>query len=230
MKIKSLYCIRRIILLLLIPGCSISTVFAQQDTCNRTVRLSPGDALQVQVFPDTALFANGVYPIDDRGCASLPILGYVKVSETPVTEIEQRLRTAYLDYLPHPNIHVTPLYRISLLGGFYNPGLYYISPRRSLWDAVRIAGGTQREDGIKKIVWERDRKVISDDIVSEYESGASLVNIGFESGDQLRVTSHPKHRFWQILNERIIPVLSVTATLLTSSLTVYITMQTLDQQ
>jgi protein involved in polysaccharide export with SLBB domain len=99
--------------------------------------------------------------------------------------------------------------RLSLVGGFHKPGLYYINPRASYWQAIALGGGPVREDGIKKIRWERNGQIIKYDLVSGFETGQTLEDIGIQSGDQLCVTPKPKAGFWDIFNASIFPLLSL---------------------
>lgn len=237
---KSLVCslqpatlLRTLVVLLVL--CSGQYVHAQSKTataapaCERDIRLTPGDAMKLQVYPDSSLFPHGVYTIDDRGCARLPIIGPVEVTAMSLSALEEYLRSAYVDYLPHPHIQVEPRIRVSMLGGFYRPGLYYMHPRSSLWEVIKKAGGTQREDGLEKIVWERNHTVISDDIIPYYESGASLQEIGFRSGDQLHVTAQPRLHFWEVMAERVLPMINTTVSLVATSLTAYLAYEAIQE-
>ena len=185
---------------------------------------TPGDALEVKVYPDTLSFPNGIYTIDGQGYAYLPILGYQKITDKTVNELESLLKKEYVNYLPQPNIQVRPLIRVSLLGGFPRPGLYWVDSRESMWNIVQQAGGTTREDGLEKLKWRRDRMTISRDLIPFIESGKSLHSIGFKSGDQIRVTQRPKQQFWDVFRTDVLPILSITlsaAATITTALLAY---------
>lgn len=192
------------------PALSTNTGTAMTATVSDAVQqFKTGDAVRIIVYPDSMGFPGGIYPIDSHGFVDLPIIGYLKVIDMSPEQIEQLLTEKYSAYLPRPNIAVRPAYRISLLGGFLKPGLYWVNPRESLWDAVEKAGGTQREDGIRKIRWERDSKIIKNTIIPEFQSGASLYSIGFKSGDQLRVTPRPRQQFLESFQTNIMPFFSL---------------------
>ena len=176
------------------------------------LQFKTGDAVRIMVFPDSMGFPGGIYPIDSHGFIDLPIIGYLRVIDMSPEQIERLLTEKYSAYLPRPNITVRPAFRISLLGGFARPGLYWVNPRESLWDAVEKAGGTQREDGIKKIKWERDSKIIKKTIVPEFQSGASLYSIGFKSGDQLRVTLRQRQQLLESIQSNILPFFTIVLT------------------
>jgi protein involved in polysaccharide export with SLBB domain len=189
-----------------------STGTSSATVSDAVLQFKTGDAVRIMVFPDSMGFPGGVYPIDSHGFIDLPIIGYLKVIDMSPQQIEQLLTEKYSAYLPRPNIAVRPAYRISLLGGFARPGLYWVNPRESLWDAIEKAGGTQREDGIKKIKWERDSKLIQKTILPEFQSGASLYSIGFKSGDQLRVTARPRQQLLESIQSNILPFFTILLT------------------
>lgn len=128
----------------------------------------------------------------------------------------------YAAYLPRLNLVVRPLYRVSLIGGFYRPGLYWVDPRESIWNVIERAGGPQREDGLKKIRWEHDGALVTNDILPYFQTGQSLYSIGFKSGDQLWVTAKPKVELGDVFRNDLLPVLS----LIVSVASVYVVYET----
>jgi protein involved in polysaccharide export with SLBB domain len=187
------------------------------------------DAIKISVYPDSLLFLNGFYRIDNNGCVDLPVKGIVSIRDKTNKQFIDYLKNEYTDYLKYPNINIKPFIRVSFWGGFANPGLYWVEPSNSLWDAIQIAGGNPREDGLSKIRWERDGKIISDNIIKDFQSGISLTNMGFKSGDQLCSTAQPKRLFWEKFREDVVPILSITLTALTTSLTAYSTYRILTE-
>jgi protein involved in polysaccharide export with SLBB domain len=177
-----------------------------------------GEAILISTFPDTLSFLRGMHRVDDDGCVDLPIIGRVRVSDKTEKQLVDTLVSAYVNYLRYPILQVRPLIRVSLLGGFYRPGLYWVPPTSSLWDVVFIAGGTLRDDGIKKIRWERSKVLVKKDVVEDFQSGISLQKIGFVSGDQLWATAQPRQRFWETMRTDIIPILSISVSLVYSSI------------
>jgi protein involved in polysaccharide export with SLBB domain len=196
-----------------------STVVANKDT----TFFNPGEAIKISIYPDSMLFLNGFYHIDNNYNIDLPILGLVSLKDRSRTDFINLLKKEYSDYLRYPNINVTPYIRVSFFGGFYRPGLYWIEPRSTLWDAVQMAGGVAREDGLKKIRWERNGTIVSNNIITPFQTGTSLSNMGFRSGDQLCVTTKPKVVFWDVFRTDIMPVLSFT---LSSAMTAMAAYQT----
>jgi protein involved in polysaccharide export with SLBB domain len=149
----------------------------------RSYPFKPGDALMINTFPDTTSFLHRSFAIDDQGFVEFPITGKIKVSHMKEEDLKAFIKDKFKAYLKTPNVSIKPMVRVTMLGGFINPGLYYVDIHSSLWEVVRIAGGTVHEDGIYEIKWERGKEDIKD--VTEYfESGISLRQMGFRSGDQ----------------------------------------------
>jgi len=213
MKLRKANFINVIIVLFFV----VSAVWAKGDLKKDLSRPSPrpfktGDALFISTMPDTTSFLNGVFPIDGGGQVEFPIIGKVQVSAMTVKELENFLKQQFKDYLHYPNIYIKPLVRISLLGGFAKPGLYYVDINSSLWQAVNLAGGTLLENGIYEMHWERNHKKKSDDITPFFERGISLKNMGFQSGDQLWTPSPTARTFWDAVRD-VMPILTFTTSL-----------------
>ena len=155
----------------------------------------PGDAVEVSTYPDTLFFLNAIYPIDDAGYIELPIHGKTRISQMNQLEFVNFLLDKYKDYLRFPNIQVKPMIRLSVLGGVPRPGFYYFDKDYSLWDVMKLVGGTMDEDGLKKIRWKRDGEVVEDNVIPFLQSGIALKNISFRSGDQIWVRSPNKPGF-----------------------------------
>jgi protein involved in polysaccharide export with SLBB domain len=198
---------------------------SQQQTNDATPYKS-GDAVRIVVSSDTTHFLNGVYQIDDNGCVFLPVIGKAKIDTFSEKGFSSFLNTAYLQYLRYPTIQVRPLIRISLLGGFARPGLFYVNPATSLWETIAMAGGPVREDGIKKINWERHGNIIDKKLLMPIESGTSLKTVGIQSGDQLWITHVPKRERREIFITDVLHILSVSISALSATATVFIVYQT----
>ncbi len=177
-----------------------------------TYPFKAGDAFLVSTLPDTNSIINGVYPIDDRGYAELPIVGKVQVSKMTVPQLVEFLRKNYESFLRFPNIYVKPLVRVSLLGGFRRPGLYYVDVNSSLWELVHLAGGTLTEDGVYDMRWQRNEKERSKDLTRFFEEGVSLKKMGFQSGDIFWTPSPTRKTFWDHVRD-VMPILTFATTI-----------------
>jgi protein involved in polysaccharide export with SLBB domain len=205
------------------------TLWFSSTICAQTAEQYPfkkGDAFRLMASPDTVSFLTGVYPIDDNGAVILPIVGTVKVDGLSEKALTAYLDSLYLPFLRHPGLRVQSLIRVSMLGGFIKPGMYYLSPSSSLWDALAQAGGTIREDGLKKIHWERDNVTLKKNLLPDIETGASLSKIGIASGDQLWVTHQIKREGWEVFTTDILPLFSISLSAVSAAATVYFAYET----
>ncbi len=191
-----------------------------QDRASLNVMFTPGDAVSISTYPDTASFLNGVFPIDDRGYVELPILGKTRISQMNHDDLVNFLLDKYRDYLRFPNIQVKPMIRLSVLGGVQRPGFYYFDSDYSLWEVLHLVGGTLDEDGLKQMRWERDGNTLEKDLIPYLQSGVALKNIRFRSGDQIWVRSPNKPGFFTKARSFLNLVTAVA-----SFLTLYITYQ-----
>lgn len=189
-----------------------STMVPHNDPDWAEFPFTPGDGVFISTFPDTASFLNGVFAIDDRGYTELPIVGKIHVAEMTISDLRAFLKKNFESYLKFPNFYVKPVVRVSLLGGFVRPGLYYVDINSSLWDVVHLAGGTLTEDGIKDLKWQHGDKEFSKHIVALYEKGISLKRMGFKSGDIFWTPSPTRPTFWDHVRD-VLPVLSFATTI-----------------
>ncbi|NLE02236.1 MAG: hypothetical protein GX640_20430 [Fibrobacter sp.] len=195
-----------IVSLILLAGCASESVqinpqAAAQSTGSQFIA---GDGVKIVLPLDSLSFLNGIYPIDDNGNIVLPIVGQYKITAVGALEFSSYLKKTFEQYLHYPEVQVTPLIRVSLLGGFNRSGMYYVEPERSMRDLISMAGGTLHERGLKKMRWERDRKIMSKDLIPFLESGKSLRMIGFQSGDQIWTPSENRN-FRETLVREVLP-------------------------
>jgi protein involved in polysaccharide export with SLBB domain len=198
------------VLLIQFPGRA-----SNNESCDTNWNFQSGDALCISALPDTG-FPNGIYQIHRNGNVDLPMLGSVKVVPSQRDSFQLLVKQAYVQYLRDPHIQVNRMIRVSLLGGFIKPGLYWICPETTLWNAIYMAGGTINEDGIKKMRWERNGKIVKKKLVTDFESGKTLDEMGFNSGDQISVTSRSKRSPLEIVLQDVIPVLSFVIAIVTT--------------
>lgn len=177
-----------------VPGTIFSQDTRNQDWRNSAKSLTvfqPGDAVRIQIwelYQDERRNINlsADYPINPEGFIIMPLVGEVRVKGLTIFELMQSLEGRYAAYLMNPYIYVRPLVRITMQGAFNRPGAYRIDPQSSLWDLVALAGGPTARCDLNRIIVERGGKVVNRDLLSSFEKGFSLEEIGIESGDQIR--------------------------------------------
>lgn len=185
---------------------SVTSIFSQvQSSNNESWNLQPGDAIRIFTYQDSSSFLHRIFPINGKGMIFLPIYGELNVVNMSEKELLGFLESTFAPYLRTPHIQVRRYIRVSILGGFLHPGLYYVDPNNCLWQVIRLAGGTLEEEGLKKMKWEREKRVIQSDLVKFFESPMTLKEIGFKSGDQIWVFPPNRPNFFQ----RMLPYLSV---------------------
>jgi protein involved in polysaccharide export with SLBB domain len=198
--------------LLLAPAAAAekdSTRTVQSTATTSPALLRAGDAVRISVLADSAGILDGTYVVDGRGDVFLPIVGRMPVASRSPQELRRFLDSSFVKYLRYPSVRVQRMVRVSFLGGFHRPGLYYVDPDLSFWDALAQAGGTEREDGLTKLYWVRDDRVVKRDMIPDLASGRTLREIGFESGDEVRVTTKPKRGGWEVFRTDVLPVLAL---------------------
>lgn len=215
MSLKQFFPISIIAALLFLSGCTVPSKGLKDSSLNVTPtdngtssdeKFVPGDGVKIKLPLDSNSFLDGIYAIDKNGYINLPIIGKYKVVSVSPVEFTSYIQKSYEQYLRYPEVQITPLIRVSLLGGFVRPGLYYVDPKNSLWDLISLAGGTTHEVGLSKIRWERDRHQISSrDLIYAFEKGQSLEEIGFKSGDQI-ITPNDPQSFWDIFFKDVLPL------------------------
>jgi protein involved in polysaccharide export with SLBB domain len=200
-------------------------VAAPTGNAARPLPFKPGDALKIIPYPDTAGFPAGFYSVDGEGFVDFPIIGYVKVTGMSCEGLAKLLAEKYVDFMKYPHMTIRPLIRVALSGGFYRPGLYWVNPHASLWEALQIAGGTTRPDGFKKLKWERSNTIVNNDLVPIIQEGKSLYQIGFETGDQITVLQQPQRTGWELFSTNVLPMFTFAISTAVSVLTIYSSMQ-----
>lgn len=183
-------------------------------------RLRAGDAVRISVLADSAGMLDGTYVIDGNGDMFLPIVGRMRAANRTADELRRFLDTSFVKYLRYPSVRVQRMVRLSFLGGFHQPGLYYVDPDLSLWDALAQAGGPEREDGVDKLYWVREEEVVDRNLVADLAAGRTLRQMGFESGDEIRVTDKPKRSGWEVFRTDVLPVLALAVSTTASALAI----------
>ncbi len=192
---------------------NVSATATMQNQTSKSYPFVPGDAISISTFPDTTSFLNNVFAIDDAGMVEFPILGKFRITGMSIPELQEFLKAQFKAYLRYPNVIVKPMIRVSILGGVPNPGLYYVDEQNSLWEVMKMAGGTSMEEGLTELHWERNHDEVIDDLIPYFQSGISLRQMGFKSGDQLWTPSERPRTFTEIFSTQIMPLITFATTM-----------------
>ena len=142
----SIACAISALLVLLLSGCILRSPDlpplpeVRSDEAN--YRLSPGDAVRIDVFDVQAL--SGDFRIDEAGHIVVPLIGSVTASNLTPAELASALTTRFTaTYLKDPNVTVRLLeYRhVFVLGEVQRPGDYPYAIGTTVLNAIASAGG-----------------------------------------------------------------------------------------
>lgn len=161
-------------LALLLAGCSGGTSLGQGSTAvqvasalpppDTTVvpveiapyRIAPGDEISVSIFGAPELDRTGI--VDAAGNFSLPLAGAVaaggKTPDELAREVEARLKGAYLKN-PRAAVNVkaaTNQQTVTIDGEVAQPGIYPITRRMSLQQAIAVARGATETANIRNVI------------------------------------------------------------------------------
>ncbi len=199
---------------------TVTTVDSSEGPATYEWNFLPGDAIRIIVTPDTG-FPNGVYPVEADGFVDLPMIGPLSVKTMSRTDFEQKVKDAYIPILRFSSVQVRRVMSIGFQGGFRRPGVYWVTPGSTLWYALSLAGGTVREDGLKKIRWERDGKRMEQKVPELLKDPQAIFKLGLRSGDIFRVINRPKKTGWEIFRQDVLPLLSIGLSSAVTAITLY---------
>lgn len=118
--------------------------------------IGPSDILEINVWKEPDLTRQVEVRMD--GKITLPMLDDVQAENLTLMELQQKVETAYTDYVTEPEVTVILLQsnsqRIYMMGKVNSPGEYPLKKSMTFLQAVSIAGGLGRwadKDNIRLI-------------------------------------------------------------------------------
>jgi polysaccharide export outer membrane protein len=130
---------------------SLSSAFGQRPALNPIARaygesefkLGPDDVVEVFVYKEPELSATVVVRPD--GKISLPLIGELSVNGKTVVELQKDVTLRLAQFIAQPTVNVivkeVNSAKVSVSGEVKTPGMYKISYRATVLDAVALAGG-----------------------------------------------------------------------------------------
>jgi polysaccharide export outer membrane protein len=164
-----------------------------------TVVLRPGDAVRILVWRQPEL--SGEYPIGTDGAILHPLLRDLNVLNTPLPEVDRRLRAILSRYETNPQFVIQPLFRVSVGGNVRLPSLYTMPPGTTVAQAIAMAGGLTERGNLSKVRLIRRGRDATLDLARPTAEGAEMP---VASGDQVIVG-----RRTDFLRDWLAPVSSV---------------------
>lgn len=188
------------------------------------------EGLIIRVPLDTASVINGSYPIDSAGFVTLPVVGRLYVHDQTSSQLETFLAKRMSQYLRDTHVMATPVVRLSMLGFWQRPGMHYVDPSLSVWDACRVVGGPAGEANIDEWSVMRGSQVLAISLLDEFSKGTSLRNAGVRSGDIFVIPQpNPQSGFWYWFRESL-TVTAQIAGIVGTTLTAYLTYLVLEER
>ena len=123
--------------------------------------LGPGDLIEISVF-DVPEFSKLKVRIPAGGSVALPLIGAIRAAGFTPSELEKEVRTRLQqDYMNDPQVAVfvseQKSQRISVIGAVRTGGVYTLTGRYRLADALGMAGGLTEDAGHTVYVIRRAR-------------------------------------------------------------------------
>jgi polysaccharide export outer membrane protein len=172
------------------------------------LELRAGDAVRLAVKMEPTW--SGEYAVGPAGSVMLPLVGSVRAAGRPFPAVVAEIERSYARELTDPELEVTPLLRVSVLGEVKSPGLYLVDPTQRMREVLAVAGGILPSASRKHMVIVRE----GEQVEVEYDAGSTSMDMTLRSGDQLFV----ERRSWLTDNLPIFigAVTSVAAAAVTS--------------
>jgi hypothetical protein len=181
------------------------------------------EAMIIRVPLDTASVINGSYPIDSAGYVNLPVVGRLYVHDQTSAQIESFLAKRMSQYLRDTHVMAVPVVRLTLLGFWQRPGMHYVDPELSIWEACRVVGGPMGETNILKWHVMRGSSTLAIPLLDEFSKGTTLRTAGVRSGDIFVIPQpNPASGFWYWFRESL-TVTAQIAAIVGTTLTAYVT-------
>ncbi len=154
-----------------------------------TYTISEGDVLDVRVWQNDDL--NGELTVRPDGMVSFPLVGDIQAEDLTVPEFSHDLVAALKEYIRNPQVSVSIKQiagkKIIVLGQVKTPGVYAVTGKRTILEAVGMAGGFTQHAVIKSVILVRgglaDPKPQRLNLIKSLRNGDMKENVVLQSGD-----------------------------------------------
>jgi polysaccharide biosynthesis/export protein len=170
----------------------------------------PGDRITLWVNGEPAL--SGTFTVRAGNVLVIPSLHELPLQGVLRSELRDVLLREIRHYIKDPEIQVTTLVNIAVLGSVSRPGFYAVAPDAPITDVLMTAGGpaANADFGRSRVVRDGVDFAHSKSVRRFLEANSTLDEIGVQSGDQI-IIGERTHR-WQTVSA----VLGVTSLLATT--------------
>lgn len=152
-----------------------------------------GDRVLIAVTGDTVY--SDTFTVRTGRMLSLPSLPPLSLEGVLRSESDSVIAGFLAKYLRNPEVSVTPLMRIGILGGVVRPGYYDVPAETVLSDVVMIGGGLSPVGSMKKTTVNRGNEEVLDSkaVARGISSGGTLDLLNLQSGDNVNIgVSNPE--------------------------------------
>jgi protein involved in polysaccharide export with SLBB domain len=157
----------------------------------------PGDAIELDVIGYEEEL-NGIYEVTPDGELAIPYIGRLRAAGLPEKELDRVLtERIHRYYINEPQVVITPLYSITVLGSVYRPGPYQIQGGEPVSRLIGLAGGTRDNASIGSVRVTRDGESQKLNLKSALQDGRSVNDIGIRSGDVIYVPQRSFFSDWR---------------------------------
>src|SRR3990172_12167 len=121
---------------LVVPAVALAQNPQSTPVSRPPITLRAGDVLKVRVWPDSVL--SGQFTVEDNGVVVLPELGDVLIAGKDIRDIQTMLRELYGRVRKSAIVHVSPIFRVGVLGQVQRPGLSPAGPTMPGFDFIPL--------------------------------------------------------------------------------------------
>lgn len=172
-----------------------------------------GDRITLTVAGEPTL--SNTYTVRSGNVLEIPSVGEVSLRGVLRDELRDVLLREVARYIKQPDIQVTMLVNVGILGAIGRPGFYGVAPDAALTDVLMTAGGpTGNTDLSRSRIMRGTSEFASGGMVRRLlEENATIDQLGLQSGDQIIVGERTNR--WQSLPliASVVSVLATTAVL-----------------
>ena len=156
-----------------------------------------GDRITLWVNGETSL--SGTFTVRAGNVLVIPSLSEISLQGVLRSELKDVLFREISRYIKQPEIQVTTLENLTILGAIGRPGFFAVAPDAPVTDVLMTAGGpTANADlGRSRVIRDGAEVIGAHEFRRLVEANKTLDEIGIQSGDQI-VIGENQHR-WQMI-------------------------------
>jgi len=116
--------------------------------------ISPGDVLYISVWENPDL--TGEVIVRPDGMISFPLIDEVKAAGLTISELDKEMTERLKEYIRFPDVSISLRamggQRVIILGEVKSPGVYSLKGRKTVLEAVALAGGFTKDAVLNSVI------------------------------------------------------------------------------